>query len=202
VAAYLRFVGKEMVFFGVLAAFFGLEVAKLAHVELLLMLLVAGFVAENISEHGEKLRHAMERSAAPIFVVFFALSGAKIELAQVGPLLPLVIPIAIVRGLALWGGVKLGGRWAKTEDGESRYVWMGLVSQAGVAIGLAAILAEAYPERGPYLAGMLLALIAVNETVGPILFRRALDKSGEMADEPADEGHGAPPARQPARSTS
>lgn len=180
VAAYLRFVGREMVFFGVLAAFFGLEVAHLAHVELLLTLLVAGFVAENTSKHGEKLRDAMERSAAPIFVVFFALSGAKIDLGQVGPLLPLVLPIALVRTAALWGGVRVGARWAGAMGDEGRYVWMGLVSQAGVAIGLAAILAEAYPGRGPYLAGMLLALIAVNESVGPILFRRALTRAGEI----------------------
>jgi Kef-type K+ transport system membrane component KefB len=179
VATYLRFVGKEMVFFGVLAAFFGLEVARLAHVELLLTLLVAGFVAENTSEHGEKLRHAIERSAAPIFVVFFALSGAKIDLGQVAPLLPLVLPIAAVRAAAIWGGVRIGAGWAGATGDEGRYVWMGLVSQAGVAIGLAAILAEAYPERGPYLAGMLLALIAVNESVGPILFRQALAKARE-----------------------
>lgn len=183
VAAYLRFVGRQMVFFGVLAAFFGLEIAQLAHVELLLTLLVAGFVAENTSEHGEELRHAMERSAAPIFVVFFALSGAKIDLGQVAPLLPLVLPLAVVRMAALWGGVRLGARWAGTSGEEGRYVWMGLVSQAGVAIGLAAILAEAYPGLGPYLAGMLLALIAVNETIGPILLRRALTRAGEI--EPA-----------------
>jgi len=178
VAAYLRFVGKEMVLFGVLAAFFGLEVARLAHVELLLMLLVAGFVAENLSQHGDELRHAIERSAEPIFVVFFALAGAKIDLGQVAPLLPLVLPIAVVRVAAIWGGTRLGARWAGAGD-ETRLVWMGLVSQAGVAIGLAAILADAYPERGPYLAGMLLALIAINESVGPILFRQALTRSGE-----------------------
>ena len=182
VAAYLRFVGKDLVLFGVLAAFFGLEITRLAHVELLLTLLVAGFVAENVSPHGDKLRHAMERSAAPIFVVFFALSGAKIELAAVAPLMPLVVPIALVRAIALWGGVRVGARWAGAPPEESRDVWMGLVSQAGVAIGLAAILAEAYPERGPYLAGMLLALIAINESVGPILFRTALQRSGEISE--------------------
>jgi Kef-type K+ transport system membrane component KefB len=199
VAAYLRFVGKQMVFFGVLAAFFGLEITRLAHVELLLTLLTAGFVAENTSEHGEKLRHAMERSAAPIFVVFFALSGAKIDLVQVGPLLPLVIPIAIVRAGAFWGGVRMGTHWAGITGPERRYVWMGLVSQAGVAIGLAAILAEAYPGRGPELAGMLLALIAVNETVGPILFRRALTQSGEMrvVSDDAEVPTGKAPARTP-----
>lgn len=190
VAAYLKFVGKDLVLFGVLAAFFGLEITKLAHVELLLTLLVAGFVAENASPHGDKLRHAMERSAAPIFVVFFALSGAKIELADVAPLLPLVVPIALVRGVALWGGVRIGARWAGAPSDESRDVWMGLVSQAGVAIGLATILAEAYPGRGSYLAGMLLALIAINESIGPILFRAALHRSGEADEQPTGD---APP---------
>lgn len=122
----------------------------------------------------------MSRSAAPIFVVFFALSGARIELAAVAPLLPLVLPIALVRGGAIWAGTRLGGRWAGASAGERRYVWMGLVSQAGVAIGLATIVADAYGELGGYLRSLLLALIAVNETVGAILFRRALDQSGEL----------------------
>lgn len=179
VAAYLRFVGRELMLFAVLVAFFGLELARFAHVELLLMLLVAGFVTENLSAHGDDLRHAMERSAAPIFVVFFALSGAKIDLADVAPLLPLVLPIALVRAGAIWTGTRVAGIWAGASPPERRYVWMGLVSQAGVAIGLAAIVADAYGELGGYLQALLLGLIAVNETVGPILFRRALDASGE-----------------------
>jgi uncharacterized membrane protein YgaE (UPF0421/DUF939 family) len=58
---------------------------------------------------------------------------------------------------------------------------MGLISQAGVAIGLAAIVAEAYPERGAQLSALMLALIAVNETIGPVLFRRALGRAGEVS---------------------
>lgn len=181
VAAYLRFVGKELMLLAILVAFFGIEIARIAHVELLLMLLVAGFVTESISERGEELRHAMGRSAAPIFVIFFALSGAKIDLVSMAPLLPLVLPIAIVRAGALWAGTHVGGRWAGAQPQEQRYVWMGLVSQAGVAIGLAAIVGQAYGELGGYLRSLLLGLIAVNETVGPILFRRALDASGELA---------------------
>jgi Kef-type K+ transport system membrane component KefB len=180
VAAYLRFVGRELMLFAVLMVFFGLELARVLHVELLLALLVAGFIAENISEHGERLRHAMERSAAPVFVVFFALSGAKIGLREVGPLLPFVIPLAIARALAIRSGMKLGARWAGMRGPEQQYAWMGLVSQAGVAIGLSAIVAQAYPALGAQLRSMLLALIAVNETIGPILFRRALDRSDEV----------------------
>lgn len=181
VALYLRFIRRELMLFAVLVAFFGMEIAGLARVELLLTLLTAGFVTENLSRHGDALRHAVGRSAAPLFVVFFALSGAGIDLAGVAPLLPLVLPIAAVRAGAIWTGTRLGARWAGAAPEERRYVWMGLVSQAGVAIGLATIVADAYGEMGAQLRGLLLALIAVNETVGPILFRRALARSGEVA---------------------
>lgn len=193
VAAYLRFVARELMLFAILVAFFGLELARVAHVELLLTLLTAGFVTENVSRHGDALRHALERSAAPIFVVFFALSGAKIDLADVAPLLPLVLPLAALRAAAIWGGTRLGGRWARPVAGaEVRHVWMGLVSQAGVAIGLAAIVAEAYGGMGEQLRNLLLALIAVNETVGPVLFRRALARSGEAAEAVGREPAAAP----------
>jgi Kef-type K+ transport system membrane component KefB len=196
VALYLRLVRRELILFAVLVAFFGLEVARLAHVEMLLTLLTAGFVTENVSAHGDELREAIERSAAPIFVVFFALSGAKIDVAGIAPLLPLVVPIALVRGAAIWQGVRLGARWAGIDGVERRHVWMGLISQAGVAIGLATIVGEAYPARGAELRGLLLALIALNETVGPILFRRALASSGETVA----EGSAAPerPVARPA----
>lgn len=183
VALYLRYVGKQLFFFAILVAFFGLTIAQIAHVEVLLTLLTAGFVMENVSEgeQGRPLLHAMERSAAPVFVVFFALSGAKIAVGQVAQLLPLVIPIALLRAGAIWAGVQIGSRWAGAEPGVRKHAWMGLISQAGVAIGLSSIVAEAYPEQGVALATLLLALIAVNETVGPILFRRALVKAGETS---------------------
>jgi Kef-type K+ transport system membrane component KefB len=180
VSMYMRWVGRELMLFAIFVAFFGLEIARVLHVELLLTLLVAGFVAENTSKRGDRLRRAMERSAAPVFVVFFALSGAAIVLRDVAPLMPLVIPLAIVRALSIRAGMSLGGRWAGAEGPERQYAWMGLVSQVGVAIGLAAILAEAYPQMGAQLQGMLLALIAINQTVGPIMFRRALAASGEI----------------------
>ena len=186
VAAYLRFVRRELFLFAILVAFSGAEIASLTHVETLLTLLTAGFVAENVSEShaGEALREAMERSAAPVFVVFFALAGASMQLADLASLWPLVVPIVIVRMLTLWAGSDLGGRWGGASTVERRRVWMGLVSQAGVAIGLATIVAQAYPERGEQLRTLFLAVMAVNQTLGPILFRQALAASGELDDSP------------------
>jgi Kef-type K+ transport system membrane component KefB len=182
VTFYLRFIGQELMLFALLVTLLGVELTSVLHVESLLTLLMAGFVAENFSrpERGHALRHAMERSAAPIFVVFFALSGAKIDIRAVVSLYYLVLPIVAVRILGIWMGVRLGGRWAGLGAVERRYVWMGLVSQAGVAIGLSAVLAAAYPEMGTELRSLLLATIAINETIGPLLFRRALVANREV----------------------
>jgi Kef-type K+ transport system membrane component KefB len=193
IAAYLRYVGKDLVFFAILVAFFGETLAHVVHVEVLLTLLSAGFVMENLSREGRgaALLRAMERSAAPIFVVFFALTGARIEFGLVRSLLFLVGPIALVRGLSIWMGMKLGRRWAGADPTETGRVWMGLVSQSGVAIGLVAIVADAYPQRGRELSALLLALVAINEMLGPVLFRRALTSSGEVAAAPRPAGVGA-----------
>ena len=186
IALYLRFVQRELFIFAIIVAFFGAEIAHLVHVETLLMLVTAGFVAENAGGgRGEALRHAMERAAAPVFVVFFALAGAHIVPRAVMEFWPLVLPLVLVRIAGIWGGIQLGARWAGVPAAESRLVWMGLVSQAGVAIGLASVVAAVYPERGEQLRTLFLALIAVNESLGAVLFRRALVRSGEYT--PGDE---------------
>jgi Kef-type K+ transport system membrane component KefB len=186
IAVYLRFVNEELLLFAVLVAFLGSEVARLAHVEAVLTLVTTGFVAENLSHRsrGEALRHAMERSAAPVFVVFFALSGATIDVAAVVTLLPILVPLALVRGAAIWAGTRAGARWARLPREVSGNLWLGLVSQAGVAIGLASVVAEAFPTFGAELRTLLLALIALNQLGGPILFRRALVRSGEAPARP------------------
>ncbi len=185
VALYLKWVRRELFLFAMLVAFFGAEIAKVTHVEVLLTLLTAGFVAENVSarEHGEALRHALEKSAAPIFVVFFALAGASIHVQDVADLWPIVVPIAAIRALSIFTGMKVGAKWSKAPELEAKYAWMGLVSQAGVAIGLASVVAAAYPDRGVQIQTIMLAVIALNETIGPILFRIALGKAGEVGDQ-------------------
>ena len=184
VALYLRFVQRELFLFAIIVAFFGAEIARLVHVETLLTLLVAGFVTENATRRGsEELLHAMERSAAPVFVVFFALAGASIALGEVAAIWPLALAVVAVRGLAVAGGSVLGARLARAGEMERRYVWMGLIPQAGVAIGLVTVIAENYPERGGPMRTLLLAVIAINQLVGPILARWALGRSGEVAGE-------------------
>lgn len=189
VALYLRFIRRELLLLGLIVALLGTEIARVAHVELLLTLLTAGFVMENFAPDtlGEEMRIAIERAAAPVFVVFFALSGAGIHLNELATLFAIAAPLALIRGLAIFSGTRLGSRWAGVTPMERRYVWMGLVSQAGVAIGLATAVASVYPILGESVRALALALIPINELVGPVFFKRALSVSGELPPSPPDE---------------
>lgn len=182
VATALRVVRDDRLLFALLAALLGQQVANLLHVEVLLTLLVAGFVAVNVArrEDGVELRHAMEGAAGPVFVVFFALAGVAIDVRAAVALGLVVAPMVVARLLALRVGVRLGRRGLDLTPVQERAVWQGLTAQAGVAIGLVSIVAEAYPDAAVSMRALLLAFIAVNGTLGPILFRRALVAADEV----------------------
>ena len=145
-----------------LAALLGQQISSLLHVEVLLTLLVAGFVAVNLAREkdGEDLRHAMERAAGPVFVVFFALAGVAIDVPAAVALSGVVIPMVLVRLLILKFGVQWASKGLELEPVQRDALWQGLVAQAGVAIGLVSIVAEAYPEVAGSMRALLLAIIA------------------------------------------
>ncbi|MGQ0562538.1 MAG: cation:proton antiporter [Gemmatimonadota bacterium] len=185
VVIYLRFAQRELLLFGIIVAMLGAEIARLTHVELLLTILVAGFITENFAPGGagEAMRDAVERAAAPVFVVFFALSGASIAVVEVIALIAIVGPLAAIRAFTIWFGTAAGARWAALPPEPRRHVWTGLLAQAGVAIGLASLVATVYPEIGPAIRTMALAVIAINQLIGPAVFRRALQSAGEIERE-------------------
>jgi Kef-type K+ transport system membrane component KefB len=181
VTLYMRFIKRELLLFSVIVALLGVEIARVAHVELLLTLLTAGFITANIAtSESEGLIHAVERAAAPIFVVFFALSGASIDIPEIVTLAVVVLPLIVVRILGIWLGTRLAARGSKLPADVRKRLWMGLVAQMGVAIGLATIIAGVYPRLGPAVQTLAMAIIAINQMIGPVFFKRALSLSGEL----------------------
>ena len=178
---YLRFVKRELVVFAVVVVFATAAAAQALGFELLLSLLVAGFLVENVAPvRAEPLVDTLHQMAVPIFVVFFAIAGAELHLREFQALWPLVLAVALVRIGAIVVGSRAGARLGGAEPLVARYAWTGLVSQAGVALGLATIVADRLPLRGLAMQTLIVGVIAFNESVGPILFRRGLDRAGEL----------------------
>jgi Kef-type K+ transport system membrane component KefB len=178
---YLRFVKREMVVFAVVVVFATAAAAQALGFELLLSLLVAGFLVENVAPvRAEPLVETLHQMAVPVFVIFFAMAGAELHLQEFAAVWRLVLAVALVRMGAIFVGTRTGARLGGAEPVVTRDAWMGLVSQAGVALGLATIVADRLPVVGLAMQTLTVGVIAFNETVGPVLFRRGLDRAGEI----------------------
>ena len=178
---YLRFVRRELVVFAVVVVFATAAAAQALHFELLLSLLVAGFLVENVAPvRAEPLVEMLHVIAVPVFVIFFAMAGADLRLQTFVALWPIVLTVALVRMGLIYVGTTAGARLGRAEPVVTRYAWTGLVSQAGVALGLATIVADRLPRLGLAMQTMIVGIIAFNESVGPVLFRGGLDRAGEI----------------------
>lgn len=180
-AFYLRVVGREitLALLGVCALL--AIVAPLLHFELILASLAAGLVVENIAPpEGDELRIAIERGALPVLIVFFAAAGASLQLdvlAVIGgtALILAVLRLGLIRGLA-----EVAVRGAGLSDTPARLAWMGLISQAGVTLGLATIAAVEFPDWGAQVRTLVVALTGLHVLTGPILLKAGLRRAGEI----------------------
>lgn len=180
---YVRYVKRELVLFAVVVVFASAAAAEALHFELLLSLVVAGFLFENVAPvRAEPLLRALESIATPVFVVFFALTAAELALGSFASLWPVVLILVLVRGGAVWGANRLGARVGQAEPVVERQGWTGLIPQAGITLGFAAIVAQDFPAIGAGLQALTVGVVTVNSTVGPILFRRALGRAGELEE--------------------
>lgn len=192
---YLRFVGRQLLVVLVGLGFGMTELLRYVHLDPLLSFMVAGFVVQNFSQQGAKLLHAVEEAGALVFVVFFATAGAHLDLPLLFALWPIALTLAGVRAVATVLAGRASSRIAKDPPVIRTWGWAGLVSQAGLTIGFSIIIARAFPEFGEAFRSLAIGVVAINEMIGPVLFKLGLDRAGETRADAAEAGNDhAPPA--------
>ncbi|HUH08901.1 MAG TPA: cation:proton antiporter [Egibacteraceae bacterium] len=180
-AFYLRHVGRELplALLAMCALIAGLKMPL--HIEPLLAALAAGLVVENIAPpRGDMLREAAERGALPVLVLFFAAAGASLQLDALAVMGWVAAGISATRMGLIWVSTRTGAAYAGIGPPVGNHVWMGLVSQAGVTLGLTLLVAGEYPTWGTTIQTLVVALIALHQLIGPVLFRAALARAGEI----------------------
>ena len=166
------------------------------HLSLIMTNMVVGFVLVNTRR--EALVH---RVMAPLldimpflFILFFCLAGSHLNLASLPSLGVLGLVYIIGRSAGLIGGARLGAMIGHVDEKIKKYIGLGILSQAGVAIGLSLIvnhefglLDEKYniphaSEIGTIVLTTVTATCIFFEIIGPILTKVALTKAGEIPD--------------------
>jgi len=151
------------------------------HLEPLLICAAAGFVIQNLSGHGPRLLDAMEGVALPVFVIFFTMAGARLDLGALVATWTVALALAGCRIVMIVVGTRLATSLAGDPPEYRRYSWLGFVTQAGLSLALIAQIEEgAFGGWGTRLATILVAVVVINQLVGPAAFKIALEKVGEV----------------------
>jgi Kef-type K+ transport system membrane component KefB len=155
---------------------------------LIMTTMILGMVLVNCCpEHGRHVRFTIEQAGPVIYVLFFALVGARFQIALL-PAMGLVgLAYVILRSFGKYVGAWLGGTVGRADPVVRDNLGLGLLSQAGVAIGLALSSASrfsVYGEEGQALASLIINVITattfVVQIIGPICVKLAITRAGEV----------------------
>lgn len=146
----------------------------------LLVCMMIGAVMVNISQQHEVLMEQCDRFTPPLFLLFFVLSGAQLDLT----VLPVVgltgICYLLLRSIGKWCGTMLGALCVHADKNIRKYLGLTLLPQAGVAIGMSQLVSIKFPALASQINTIVLAGVLVFELVGPIVTKLALTKAGEI----------------------
>ena len=169
---YLRVIRDHLAWVLVILALLASQVVRLLGLDAVLIGLAAGVTLRaSAPSHSARVRGELERCAIPVYVVFFALVGSSLQLDALTEIWPWALLLIGLRVVGLWGGMRWAGRHPAVSGEWVEYGWLGLVSQGGLAITLAAVFRRAFPEWNVSLQALLVAMIAVHQLAGPICFR-------------------------------
>lgn len=155
---------------------------------LILTTMILGLVVVNrCAEHGRHIRFTIEQAGPVIYVLFFTLVGARFQVDLLPSMGLLGVAYVLLRSAGKFGGAWLGGTAGGASPAVRNNLGLGLLSQAGVAIGLALASAgrfSAYGEEGQALGALIINVITattfVVQVVGPIGVKLAISRAGEI----------------------
>lgn len=164
----------------ILCIFAGVALSKLWDLSSLLLCMMIGAIYCNFDSHTEPVMDVYDRWSHPLYVLFFVVSGAQLNvriLLEVG-----VVGIVYIlsRVIGKYSGAALGATLSKSDENVKKYLGLTLFPQAGVAIGMAQVVAADFPAYAPIITTVVLSATLVYELIGPLITKAALEKAGEI----------------------
>jgi Kef-type K+ transport system membrane component KefB len=158
--------------------------AEMIGVSAILTCMALGTAVINLNvQIGNRSNELIDNIMTPVFVLFFAVIGMQMDFSLFHLMWPLVIVYCVGRSIGKITGCSLGGVLSKSESKIKKYLGLAMLDQAGVAIGLAFLAAQAL--SGFELGGTIITLMAtttvVHGLIAPPLIQYAVKKAGEAS---------------------
>jgi Kef-type K+ transport system membrane component KefB len=150
------------------------------HVSVLLANMFLGAILVNINKSSFSSFDVLKTVDSPLFLLFFVLAGANLEIGLL-PQLGLIGSVYLVfRVIGKVTGARLGAHISNASNSIRKYLGLGLVPQAGVALGCALVAKSDFPNIGSMIFTTIVATTVVYELIGPLCTKYALQKAGEI----------------------
>ena len=148
----------------------------------LLVCMMLGTVFCNICDFSEELMDRADRWTAPLYILFFVLSGAELEFSIFSSAIVVITGIVYIlsRSAGKYIGAFAGSAIMKTSPTIKKYLGITLLPQAGVALGMSLSAAEFLGAEGSIIRNITLFAVLVYELIGPTLTKLSLIKAGEI----------------------
>lgn len=182
ISRYLR--GHDtLLSFAIACIFLTVGVASYFNVSSLLACLALGAAVTNLVYRSDRVLSVIDRFTPPIFVSFFAISGADLQISVLRQVGLLAIGYVIFRMIGKVLGSYLGAKWTNAPAVVQKYLGLALAPQAGVAIGLSLVAEKALPGIGIVLKNIILGSTVIYELIGPVVAKQALMMAGEISSD-------------------
>ena len=168
------------------AVVLGVAFAEMWGLSSLLLCMSIGAAMVNLRKDSDAVIEGVDRWTPPLFMLFFVISGAELDLQVLTTVGLLGFLYILARSLGKYFGAFLGARVVKSEKKIQNYLGFTLLPQAGVAIGMAQLVMTQLPAYGAQIRAVVLCATLIYELFGPVLTRFALYRAGEI---PAPSAH-------------
>lgn len=157
----------------------------------LLVCMMCGTIFCNLCDFSEEIMHKTERWTGPVYVLFFVISGAELDLRVFADLAVVGIGLMYIatRSAGKITGASVSARFMKCEPSICKYLGITLLPQAGVALGMSVTVAAEFGAEGAVIRNIVLFSVLIYELVGPMLTKMALTAAGDIRPKPTVDRH-------------
>ena len=148
----------------------------------LLVCMMLGTVFCNVCDFSAEIMEKTDRWTAPLYILFFVLSGAELELNVFSSMSVVIIGAAYIlaRSVGKWLGASVSAKFMKCPPKVQKWLGITLLPQAGVALGMSVTVAQTLGADGVMVRNIVLFGVLIYELVGPALTRIALTEAGDI----------------------
>jgi Kef-type K+ transport system membrane component KefB len=151
-------------------------------VSYLIAAIVMGAVIANLARHHEYPFHAIEGIESLFMVVFFVLAGASLEIHALAAIGSIGITYILCRSFGKYIGAWIGATLGHAGPVDRQWMGVALLPQAGVAIGMALVASNRFPEYRDIMLPTVIASTIIFEIIGPVFTRMAIQRTPQSQD--------------------